>query len=175
MTARERLRTAGRLGEDIALGPLTTYRFGGPARYLVRIDGEQDLRDAYEIAAREGLPLLPLGRGSNVVVADSGFAGVVLQSGPGLSTRMIVSCTSMMSTELSQFRSPNPVAHAEPDSSIARSTRVVPKTMLFMGMSSCFLTWVSAYGSETSGKRYSFSLAMSNCVSVPSCRPRFEP
>ncbi len=89
MTARERLRTAGRLGENIALGPFTTYCFGGPARYLVRIDDEQDLRDAYEIAGEEGLPLLPLGRGSNVVVAESGFAGVVLQAGPGLSNRII--------------------------------------------------------------------------------------
>lgn len=89
MGPRGRLRAAGRLGEDVALGPLTTYRFGGPARYLVTIDGEQDVRDALEIAQAEHLPVLPLGRGSNVVVADAGFVGVVLQAGPGLSYREI--------------------------------------------------------------------------------------
>ncbi len=89
MTASRRLQAAGRLGEDVPLGPLTTYRFGGPARYLVTIDGEQDLRDAFEIATGEGLSVLPLGRGSNVVVSDTGFPGVVLQAGPGLSHRSI--------------------------------------------------------------------------------------
>ena len=89
MSALKRLRIAGRLGENIALGPLTTYRSGGAARYLITIDGEQDLRDAIEIATDEDLPLLPLGRGSNVVVADSGFAGVVVHAGPGLNHRSI--------------------------------------------------------------------------------------
>jgi len=89
MSGLRRLRAAGRLGEDVALGPLTTYRFGGPARYLVTIDGEQDLQDAFEIATDEGLPLLPLGRGSNIVVADAGFPGVVLRAGQGLSHRSI--------------------------------------------------------------------------------------
>ena len=89
MSGLRRLRAAGRLGEDVALGPLTTYRFGGPARYLVTIDGEQDLQDAFEIATEEGLPVLPLGRGSNIVVADAGFPGVVLRAGQGLSHRSI--------------------------------------------------------------------------------------
>jgi len=89
MTALERLRAAGRLSEDVELGPLTTYRFGGPARYVVTIDSEQDLRDALEVAQRSGLPVFPLGRGSNVLVADAGFAGVVMRAGSGLSHRTI--------------------------------------------------------------------------------------
>jgi len=89
MAPLERLRAAGRLDQDVALGPLTTYRLGGPARYLVTIESEQDLRDAWAVAGDEGLPVLPLGRGSNVVVAESGFAGVVIQPGPGLSRRSI--------------------------------------------------------------------------------------
>ena len=89
MAHLERLRAAGRLDQDVALGPLTTYRLGGPARYLVTIESEQDLRDAWAVAGDEGLPVLPLGRGSNVVVAESGFAGVVIQPGPGLSRRSI--------------------------------------------------------------------------------------
>ena len=89
MTALERLQAAGRLGKDVALGPLTTYRLGGPTLYLVTVDGEQDLRDAWALATAEDLPVLPLGRGSNVVVAESGFVGVVVQPGPGLSRRSI--------------------------------------------------------------------------------------
>ena len=89
MAPLERLRAAGRLDQDVALGPLTTYRLGGPARYLVTIESEQDLRDAWAVAGDEGLPVLPLGRGSNVVVAESGFAGVVIQPGLGLSHRSI--------------------------------------------------------------------------------------
>lgn len=89
MEALERLRAAGRLGENVLLGPLTTYRFGGPARYVVTVDGEQDLRDAAAIAEGEHLPIAALGRGSNVVVADDGFRGVVLRAGPGLGRRSV--------------------------------------------------------------------------------------
>lgn len=89
MTSRERLQAAGRLAENALLGPLTTYGFGGPARFLVTVDGEQDLRDAWEIAAAAGLPVVALGRGSNIVVADDGFEGVIVHAGPGLSRRSV--------------------------------------------------------------------------------------
>jgi UDP-N-acetylmuramate dehydrogenase len=87
MDSMDRLRTEGRLAEGVLLGPLTTYKFGGPARYLVTIDGEEDLRAAWAIAAEEDLPVVALGRGSNVVVADAGFDGIVLRAGAGLSER----------------------------------------------------------------------------------------
>lgn len=90
MDAKERLRSYGRLAEGVLLGPLTTYKFGGPARYLVTIDGADDLRDAWELARADGVPVVALGRGSNVVVADDGFDGVVLRAGPGLSRREFV-------------------------------------------------------------------------------------
>jgi UDP-N-acetylmuramate dehydrogenase len=84
-----RLRSHGRVLESEPLGPLTTYKFGGPARYLVTIDGVQDLRDAWAIAGDEGIGVVALGRGSNLVIAGSGFDGVVLRAGPGLSHRSI--------------------------------------------------------------------------------------
>ena len=70
---------------DASLAPLTTYKLGGPARYLVVVDDEDDLRLASGLASEEGLPLVTLGRGSNMVVADVGFPGVVVRPGPGLS------------------------------------------------------------------------------------------
>jgi UDP-N-acetylmuramate dehydrogenase len=79
-----------RLGDaveiDAPLGPLTTYRVGGPAAVLVRPRSITELETVGEVvsavlraAEPDGaLPLLVLGRGSNVLVADEGFAGVVV-------------------------------------------------------------------------------------------------
>jgi UDP-N-acetylmuramate dehydrogenase len=87
MTARTALE--GRLVPDAPLGPLTTYKVGGAARFLVEADSVADVVAAVGLAAEEGLPVFVLGRGSNVLVADSGFAGVVIRPGAGLATRSI--------------------------------------------------------------------------------------
>lgn len=84
MTARSLLADRGKVTEDATLAPLTTYKFGGTARFLVVADGEEDLGLASRLAADEGVPILALGRGSNVVVSDSGFDGVVIRPGPGM-------------------------------------------------------------------------------------------
>ena len=65
--------------ENIPLGPLTTLRVGGSARYFARIESKEDLLEAVDFAHHEALPLFVLGGGSNVLVADEGFPGVVLQ------------------------------------------------------------------------------------------------
>lgn len=89
MTARARLERSGRLREAVPLAPYTSYKVGGPARYLVEVDEEQDVVWAARLAAEEGLPVLPLGRGSNLVVSDRGFAGIVVRPGRGLAHRSI--------------------------------------------------------------------------------------
>jgi UDP-N-acetylmuramate dehydrogenase len=61
------------------LSELTTLRLGGPARRLQRAGSEQELLDAVRAADAAGEPLLVLARGSNVVVADDGFDGAVVQ------------------------------------------------------------------------------------------------
>lgn len=85
MTSLSSLVDRGKVTSDAPLGPLTTYKVGGPARFLVVVDDEDDVRLAASLAAEEGLPLIALGRGSNLIVADSGFAGVVIRPGTGLS------------------------------------------------------------------------------------------
>ncbi len=77
-------RCPGRLGERVPLAPLTTFRLGGPARLLLRAGSVDDLVALGEVLATTGLPLLVLGRGSNLLVADAGWPGVVLQLGQGL-------------------------------------------------------------------------------------------
>jgi UDP-N-acetylmuramate dehydrogenase len=86
MDALARLRAAGKVDEGVAIGPLTTYKFGGPARFLVSVDDVDDVLDAYAVARANGVQAVALGRGSNVVIADGGFEGVVIRAGEGLRT-----------------------------------------------------------------------------------------
>jgi UDP-N-acetylmuramate dehydrogenase len=65
--------------ENVPLAPLTTLRVGGPARYFAELRREDDVRKAAQFAKTRTLPLLVLGGGSNLVVADSGWPGLVLR------------------------------------------------------------------------------------------------
>ncbi len=61
------------------LSRLTTWRIGGPARFLCRVRTEAGLAALLAQSAAAGLPLAILGMGSNVLVADAGFPGCVLR------------------------------------------------------------------------------------------------
>ncbi len=63
----------------VPLAPLTTLHIGGSAARMVDLEREADLVDAVRDADRNGEPLFVLGEGSNVVVADEGFAGLVVR------------------------------------------------------------------------------------------------
>ena len=63
---------------DEPLGPLTTYRVGGPAAVFVSPTSMAELKLVAEVVARYELPVLVVGRGSNLLVADAGFAGVAM-------------------------------------------------------------------------------------------------
>ena len=65
--------------EDVPLAPLTTLGVGGPARYFVEAHSEAEVIEAVHFARARQLSLFVLGGGSNVVVADAGFPGVVLK------------------------------------------------------------------------------------------------
>ena len=65
------------------LGPLTTYGVGGPAALMVEVDGPDDLAALRSALAGSELPVCVLGRGSNLLVADAGFDGVVVRLGNG--------------------------------------------------------------------------------------------
>ncbi len=87
--AELRVRCAGRLSEHVPLAPLTTFRLGGPARLFLRAEPTEDLVALGEVLAATGLPLLVLGRGSNLLVADAGWPGVVLTLGPRMRSIVI--------------------------------------------------------------------------------------
>jgi UDP-N-acetylmuramate dehydrogenase len=65
--------------ENIPLAPLTTLRVGGAARYFVEAASEHEVRETVALAKRNQWPLFILGGGSNLVVADSGWPGLVLK------------------------------------------------------------------------------------------------
>ncbi len=76
--------------QDVPLKPYTTFKIGGPARYLCTVTAAQHARDAVALAGLHSLPIFVLGGGSNILVSDAGFNGVVIhpaQMGLDVSTR----------------------------------------------------------------------------------------
>jgi len=71
------------LSEHVPLAPLTTLRLGGPARWLAECRDDADVLEALVFAAERALPVFVLGGGSNVVVADAGFPGLVIRMAIG--------------------------------------------------------------------------------------------
>jgi len=64
--------------QNVSLAPFTTLRIGGPALYFAEIRTEDDLLDAIAFARKNGLPIFVLGGGSNLLISDAGFEGLVL-------------------------------------------------------------------------------------------------
>jgi len=67
------------LQENVPLAPLTTLKIGGPARFFVRAESEEQVVRAFEFARENSLRVFVLGGGSNVLISDKGFDGLVLQ------------------------------------------------------------------------------------------------
>jgi UDP-N-acetylmuramate dehydrogenase len=70
-----------RIRPDVPLAGLTTLRVGGAARRLIEVETADEVVAAVTAADRSGEPLLVLGGGSNLVVADTGFPGTVVRIG----------------------------------------------------------------------------------------------
>ncbi len=66
--------------EQVSLAPLTTFGIGGPARYFAEAANADDLREAIAFAREHDAPIFVLGGGSNVLVADEGFPGLVIKA-----------------------------------------------------------------------------------------------
>ena len=67
-----------RARRDVPLAPLTTYRVGGRAALFVEVATIDDLHRVAAARAATGLEVLTIGRGSNMLVADSGYPGIVV-------------------------------------------------------------------------------------------------
>lgn len=65
--------------ENIPLAPLTTFKIGGPARYFIIVSSEEELIEALKWAKDKKIPLFILGGGSNLLISDKGFNGLVIK------------------------------------------------------------------------------------------------
>lgn len=83
MSLADRIERAAALlgdmaGRDVALAPMTTYRVGGAAALMARPRTIDDLHTIATALAVSELPVLVVGKGSNLLVADSGFGGIAV-------------------------------------------------------------------------------------------------
>ena len=66
--------------ENVLLAPFTTFRIGGAARFFVQVKNIAELKEAVGFAKEKNAPIFVLGRGSNVLISDDGFAGLVIKN-----------------------------------------------------------------------------------------------
>src|SRR5690606_14933059 len=81
VTTWDDLVRSGRARVDLPLAPFTTYKLGGPARYFVEAEDVSALEEVGEALRADSLPVLVLGRGSNLLWYDAGLPGVVMRLG----------------------------------------------------------------------------------------------
>ena len=70
-----------RIHTSFPMAPLTTFRIGGPAAIFVEPDSDDDLLAVSAAVGETDVPIVVIGKGSNVLVSDRGFPGIVLRLG----------------------------------------------------------------------------------------------
>jgi len=65
--------------QDVLLSKYTTFRIGGPAKFFVEVKNEEELTEALKYAKDNNLDFFILGGGSNLLVSDNGFNGIIIK------------------------------------------------------------------------------------------------
>jgi UDP-N-acetylmuramate dehydrogenase len=81
VTTFDSLMAAGRVWGDVRLGSLTTYKLGGPARFYIEVSSEDELPGLAQALVHDPVPVLIIGRGSNLVISDQGWPGLAIRFG----------------------------------------------------------------------------------------------
>ena len=80
MKTLDQLVDDGLIVASADVGALTTYKFGGPARWLATVHSHEELRGVVDARLASGIPdVVVLGRGSNLVISDAGIDGLVIR------------------------------------------------------------------------------------------------
>lgn len=79
MTTWEVLQAGGYIIAGVDMAGLTTYKLGGPARWFCEACSVEIVRDVTRAALERGVDILVLGRGSNLVISDTGYEGLVIR------------------------------------------------------------------------------------------------
>jgi UDP-N-acetylmuramate dehydrogenase len=64
---------------NIPLAQYTTFKIGGPAKFFCEVKNEEEVLEALDYAKENSLPVFVLGGGSNILVSDNGFSGLVIK------------------------------------------------------------------------------------------------
>jgi UDP-N-acetylmuramate dehydrogenase len=67
--------------ENVPLAPFVSFRVGGPARWFCAPSSPEEFREAREFARARAVPTFVLGNGSNLVISDAGYPGLVVYTG----------------------------------------------------------------------------------------------
>lgn len=81
-TARILERLGDRLQRNVPLGPMTTYRVGGPTALFATLTSVEELELVASTVRTTGIDVLVVGRGSNMLIADEGFRGLAISMAP---------------------------------------------------------------------------------------------
>ncbi|PIP28092.1 MAG: UDP-N-acetylenolpyruvoylglucosamine reductase [Candidatus Moranbacteria bacterium CG23_combo_of_CG06-09_8_20_14_all_35_22] len=81
-----------KIQKNISLAPLTTFKIGGLAKHFVEVSSENEILEALDFAKENNLEIFVLGGGSNILVSDDGFNGLVIRM---LNTSCIIHNTSI--------------------------------------------------------------------------------
>ena len=65
--------------ENVSLSQYTTFKIGGPAKFFCLINSENELIEAIDFARQKNVPVFVIGGGSNLLVSDTGFSGLVIK------------------------------------------------------------------------------------------------
>ncbi len=65
--------------ENVSLKGLTTFRIGGQARYFCAVRNKKELEEAVSFSEKEKIPFFVLGGGSNLLISDKGYGGIVIK------------------------------------------------------------------------------------------------
>ena len=67
--------------KDVPLSSYSVFKIGGPAKYFCEVKNQEELTEALNWASENSTPFFILGAGSNILVSDEGFAGLVIKMG----------------------------------------------------------------------------------------------
>lgn len=92
---------------NIPLAELTSFRVGGPARFVLRPQSYEEIRQAIEYAVSVEMPITLLGKGTNILAPDSGFDGLVIRFDtplhePVFDGTKVIACCGTSLTQLSR-------------------------------------------------------------------------
>ena len=67
--------------ENVPMSEHTSFKVGGPARYFIKTESTDDIKEAFQFANERALPTFILGKGTNLLVSDNGYNGIIIQLG----------------------------------------------------------------------------------------------